>query len=86
MNKSELSKEIVKETKLSQKDAESALSATLSAINKGAKKDKVQLVGFGTFKTKKRKARTGRNPRTGEPIKIKAKTVMTFSASKNPKY
>ncbi|MFO7711139.1 MAG: HU family DNA-binding protein [Candidatus Woesearchaeota archaeon] len=86
MNKGELIEGIVKDTGLTKTDAEKALNSTLSNIMKGAKKDSVQLVGFGTFKTTKRKARKGVNPATGEKIKIPAKKVFTFKASKNPKY
>ena len=66
MNKSELIDAMAKESGLSKKDTEKALKAftdTVTATLK--KKDKVQLVGFGTFETKKRAARTGRNPQTG---------------------
>ena len=66
--------------------AEAALKATLGAIE-GAlvKNDKVVLVGFGTFKTKKLAARSGRNPATGDKIKIAASTVPTFKAGKSLK-
>ncbi len=66
--------------------ASSAVDAMVKSIAAGAKKGPVQLVGFGTFKVSKRKARTGLNPRTGEKIKIPAKKVLTFKASKNLKY
>ncbi|MGM5488171.1 MAG: HU family DNA-binding protein [Nanobdellota archaeon] len=86
MNKGELIEAVVKDTGLTKTDAEKALNSVLSNVVKGAKKDSVQLVGFGTFKTTKRKARKGVNPATGEKIKIPAKKVFTFKASKNPKY
>lgn len=86
MNKNELIEFVAKDTSLTKADAKRALEAVLSAVMKGVKKDPVQLVGFGTFKRVKRKARKGVNPATGESIKIPAKTVMTFKASKNPKY
>ena len=86
MNKAELIAAIVKDTGLSKKDSVAALEGVLKAITKGVKKSPVQLVGFGTFKNVKRKARIGRNPATGEKIKIKAKVVTTFKPSKNPKY
>lgn len=86
MNKEQLIEGVAKDTKMSKAASEAALNAVLSNIMKGAKKDNVQLVGFGTFKTAKRKARKGVNPATGESIKIPAKKVFTFKASKNPKY
>ncbi|WP_034448188.1 HU family DNA-binding protein [Butyrivibrio sp. AE2032] len=86
MNKSQLIDKIAADTGLSKKDAEAALKATLGAIE-GAlvKNDKVVLVGFGTFKTKKLAARSGRNPATGDKIKIAASTVPTFKAGKSLK-
>jgi len=86
MNKNEVISSIANDTGLSKADAARALDATLSAIRRGVSSDPVQLVGFGTFRNSRRKARTGRNPRTGAAIKIPARTVMTFKASKNPKY
>ena len=84
MNKEELVKEISKKTKLSQKVSSDVLSATLETIEKTVSKGKkVTLVGFGTFEPRKRAARTGRNPQTGAPLKIAAKTVPAFSAGKN---
>jgi len=83
MNKTELIEAIVKETGLKKKDAEAALAATIGAIETAlAKGDKVQLVGFGTFETKKRAAREGRNPKTGATIKIAASKYPAFSAGK----
>jgi len=85
MNKSELIAEMAK-TMDSKKEAESALNSLLDAISAVLKKgDKITLPGFGTFKISKRKARTGRNPRTGEPIKIKAHRVPQFTAGKKLK-
>jgi len=86
MNKAELVESVAKTTGLSKKGAEEALAAVLKGVMAGVKKGSVQLVGFGTFKKSKRKARTGVNPQTGAKIKIPARTVMTFKASKNPKY
>lgn len=81
MNKQDLIDHVAKSTGLSKKQAGDALSAVLGGITKAVKKgDKVTLVGFGTFDVKKRKARKGRNPQTGETIKIAAKKVPTFSA------
>ena len=81
MNKSQLIDKIAADAGLSKKDAEAALKATLGAIE-GAlvKNDKVVLVGFGTFETTKRAARTGRNPQTGAEMKIAAAKVPTFKA------
>lgn len=86
MNKSELVEAVAKATEMSKAESERTLNATLSAIMKGVKKSDVGLVGFGTFKMVKQKARKGVNPQTGESIKIPAKIVMKFKASKNPKY
>ena len=83
MNREELITEISKKAKVSKKDASLVLSATLESIQNSVKKgNKVTLVGFGTFSSKKRAARTGRNPQTGKAIKIAAKTVPSFSAGK----
>ena len=83
MNKEELITEISKKAKVSKKDAGLVLSATLDTIQSTLKKGKkVTLVGFGTFETRKRAARTGRNPQTGATLKIAAKTVPAFSAGK----
>jgi len=82
MNKSELVNELAKNLS-SKKEAEAALNGLLDAIAQGLKKgDKITLTGLGTFRVSKRKARTGRNPRTGEKIKIKARKVPMFSAGK----
>lgn len=86
MNKTELVALVAEKASMSKKDAELALSSTLSAITDAmAKGDKVQLVGFGTFETKQRGERNGKNPRTGEPVKIPAVTVPSFKAGKNLK-
>ena len=83
MNREELVKEIAKSTKLSQKSVSEVLSATVESIQNTVKKgDKVTLVGFGTFESRRRAARNGRNPQTGKEIKIVAKTVPVFSAGK----
>ena len=66
--------------------AEEAINCVLESITKALKKgESVTLVGFGTFKVAKRAARTGRNPQTGKPIKIKAKKVPKFTAGKKLK-
>ena len=80
MNKGELIEAIAKitETKV---EAAKVLETTLTAITKSLKKgNPVTLIGFGTFKVSKRKARIGRNPQTGKPLKIKAKKVPVFKA------
>ena len=83
MNKTELINAVAEKAGLSKKAAEAAVNATLSAITEGLKSDeKVQLVGFGSFETKKRAARTGLNPRTGAAVEIPASTVPTFKAGK----
>lgn len=83
MNKTELIEAIAKKSDLSKKDAEAALKATLETIETALSKgDKVTLVGFGTFEVKKRAAREGRNPATGETIKIKASKAPAFKAGK----
>jgi DNA-binding protein HU-beta len=85
MNKAQLIDEVAKAT-CTKKEAEQAISATLAAIKKALKKgDTVTLVGFGTFSVGKRKARKGRNPRTGDVIKISAKKVPVFKAGKGLK-
>ena len=81
MNKSQLISEVAKKANLSKKDATNAVNATIDAIKKNVKKG-VKLVGFGTFKVIRRKARTGRNPQTGEKIRIKAKNVVKFKPGK----
>jgi len=81
MNKSELIEAVAKSAELSKVDAEKALSAVIATVVKAvAKGDTVTLVGFGTFKSSKRAARTGRNPATGAALKIAATTVPRFTA------
>jgi DNA-binding protein HU-beta len=81
MNKSELIEATAKAADISKAAAERAVSAMIDAVVKSvAKGDQVTLVGFGTFKSAKRAARTGKNPKTGEPLKIAATTVPKFSA------
>ncbi len=83
MNKSDLVEKIADHANLSKSQAADALDAVLTAVTKALKKgDSVSLVGFGTFSVKKRAARTGRNPRTGESIRIKASKVPGFKAGK----
>lgn len=83
MTKAELVAQIASQTGLTKTDAQKALDATLETIKKALKKNqKVTLVGFGTFSVSKRKARKGRNPRTGEEIKIPATKVPKFTPGK----
>ena len=83
MNKTELIDAIAAKAELSKKDAKAALEATLEAISGSLKKgEPVQLIGFGTFKVNERAARTGRNPKTGEEIKIAAAKLPAFVAGK----
>ena len=85
MTKADLAAKVA-ETGMSKKQAAAAVDTIIDSI-KGAmaKGDSVRLVGFGTFSVKKRKARVGRNPRTGKEIKIKAKKGPAFSAGKGLK-
>lgn len=83
MNKTELVKSIAEKADITQKDAEKVLNAVTASIEEAlAKGEKVQLVGFGTFEVRERNARTGRNPKTGEEIKIAAAKVPAFKAGK----
>ena len=83
MNKEELVQEISKKAKVTQKEAGEVLNALVDTIQKTVSKGKkVTLVGFGTFESRKRAARNGRNPQTGKEISIPAKTVPVFSAGK----
>ncbi len=83
MNKGELISQVAETAGLSKKDAEKAVGAVLDSIS-GAlvKGDKVQLIGFGTFEVRERAARTGRNPKTGDEIKIESSKVPAFKAGK----
>lgn len=83
MNKMELIDAIAAECDLSKVAAQRALESVLNNVTKTvANGDSVQLVGFGTFASGKRAARTGRNPRTGEEIKIAASKTVKFTAGK----
>ncbi len=83
MNKSELIDAVADSADLSKAAATQAVDAVLSAVSKSLKKgDPVTLVGFGTFLVRERAARTGRNPRTGDEIKIAASKVPAFKAGK----
>ena len=86
MNKTQLIDVIADKADLSKAQAKAALESTLAAITESLKDgDPVQLVGFGTFSVKDRKARTGRNPKTGEELSIPASKVPSFKAGKNLK-
>jgi nucleoid DNA-binding protein len=85
MNKGDLVNEVVKvvgKKKIAEETVGCVLEAIAAALKKG---DSVTLVGFGTFKVAKRAARTGRNPQTGKPLKIKAKKVPKFTPGKKLK-
>jgi len=86
MNKTELIEVISSKAEITKAEAQKVLNVTLDAIVDGIVSDgKVILPGFGTFETRQRTARTGRNPRTGEAIKIKASKTPAFKAGKNMK-
>ena len=83
MNKAEFVSDIAEAAGITKADAAKAVEAMIDVIEKALKKgDSVSIVGFGTFSVRKRAARTGRNPRTGATIKIKASKVPAFKAGK----
>ena len=83
MNKTELVAALAEKAEVSKKDAEKVLNAFVETVQDAVKADdKVQLVGFGTFESKTRAAREGKNPQTGEKIKIAACKVPAFKAGK----
>ena len=88
MNRSDLRDALAAKTGLTKRDADSAIRALFSTDRGGIIADelragrKVSITGFGTFESRRRKARTGRNPQTGESIKIKASTAPSFKAGK----
>ena len=86
MNKGELVAKVAKDASLTKSQAEAAINSMLDAVVGSAKKGhKVTIVGFGTWNVAKRKARTGRNPQTGAPIKIAARKVVKFTAGSDLK-
>ena len=86
MNKQELISSVADHADISRADAGKAVDAVFATVQGALKKgDEVRLVGFGTFSTVKRKASTGRNPRTGEPMQIQASTQPKFKAGKGLK-
>ena len=83
MNKSDIVSRVAAQSSLSKAAADSLVSAVFTAIGGGLAQDEaVAIAGFGTFSVKKRAARPGRNPRTGERITIAASSVPSFKASK----
>ena len=83
MNKVDLVSAVAKQAELSKKDAGLAVEAVFDAISEALEKgDQVQLIGFGTFDVSERAAREGRNPRTGETMKIAASKAPRFKAGK----
>jgi len=83
VNKSDLISSMAEKSKLTKKDAEAALKSFIESVEETLEKgEKVQLVGFGTFETRLRAARVGRNPRTKEEINIPESTVPVFKAGK----
>lgn len=83
MNKTELINAVAEAAQLSKKDASNAVAAVFDSITDAMEKgDKVQLIGFGTFETRERGERTGKNPRTGEEVKIAACKNPAFKAGK----
>ena len=86
MNKNDLIGAVAETSGLSKSQAASAVESVFDSISTALKKgDEVRLVGFGTFSVAKRKASTGRNPRTGEPMSIKASNQPKFKAGKGLK-
>ena len=87
MTKAELIEVMAADAKISKAAAGVALESFMTNVTKALKKKdgKVTLVGFGTFSKVRRKARKGRNPQTGEPLKIKARNAVTFKAGKKLK-
>lgn len=83
MNKTELISAVAEKTGMAKKDADAAVAAVLETIVETVTAgDKVQLVGFGTFESRERSAKIGKNPRTGEQIEIAASRIPAFKAGK----
>jgi DNA-binding protein HU-alpha len=83
MRKSELANAIADRTDLTQEVAKRVLNVLLDQITQAVDKENVTLVGFGTFEKRHRGARTGKNPQTGEPVKIRASNTVAFKPGKN---
>ena len=83
MNKGEFVDSVAAKADMSKAEATAAVDAVLDSVTDALQKgEQITLVGFGTFLVRKREARTGRNPRTGEPLQIKASNVPSFKAGK----
>ena len=87
MTKAELVEQMAKDADITKAATAAALDSFMASVTKALKKKdgKMTLVGFGTFAKVRRKARKGRNPQTGEPLKIKARNAVTFKAGKKLK-
>ena len=83
MNKSQLVAKVAEKAGLTKKDAEKAVNGLFASVQEAlVSGDKVQMIGFGTFETRERAARTGRNPQTGQEIKIAASVIPAFKPGK----
>jgi len=82
VNKAELIDAVAEKCQMTKKDASTAIDTTFELIRRHTKKGGVNIVGFGSWQVSKRKARTGRNPQTGEAIKIKASKTVRFRPGK----
>ncbi len=81
MSKTDLVTYVAEQAELTKADASRAVEAMIAGVEAGLKKEgKVTITGFATFTAKKKAAKTGRNPRTGEPVKIPARTAVTIKA------
>jgi nucleoid DNA-binding protein len=86
VNKAELIETVAAQTGCSKASAERRIDAVLKGVSRGLRRDReVRLVGFGTFRVSRRRARTGVNPRSGKPIRIKASSRISFRAGKDLK-
>lgn len=86
VSKKDLVASVAEKTGLTKKDSEAAVNALLESVKENlAKGDKITLTGFGTFEVRERSARMGRNPKTGEPLKIAASKAPAFKAGKELK-
>lgn len=86
MNKADLIKKMAADAEITQAQANAAFKALVDGVSHALHKgDRVTIVGFGTFSVSKRKARTGRNPKTGAPLKIAARKVPKFTPGKSLK-
>jgi DNA-binding protein HU-beta len=83
MNKAELIEYVAKKTDMTKRNSEDAVNAMIEGIKKNVRKGGVQIVGFGSFTVSSRKGRMGRNPQTGEPIKIKPSKTVKFRPGKD---